>query len=580
MYQKQVIQAISGAVNLPESQIHLEKPIFAVHGDYSSNIALQLKTDPKIIVNKLNKDKDLEKIIAKITIADPGFINFYLNNDALINVLKHIINSGENFGRSELFDNQKWLLEHTSPNPNKAMHLGHLRNNVVAMAIGRLWENVGVRVIYDAVDNNRGISIAKLMYGYLKYARKSDELPIDINYWHEHQSDWFTPEQKKIRPDRFVDELYTKASKDFKDDPKIENIVRQMVIDWEAGDKKNWALWEKVLDYSHKGQEMTLKRLGNRWDYVWHEHEHYKKGKEMVMQGLKKGTFKKGKGGAIITDLAKYNLPDTVLIKSDGTALYLTQDIALTALKQEKFNPDRIFWTIGPEQSLQMKQLFAVSEQLGIGKYDDFTHLAYGWMSIKGQGKMSSRSGNIVYIDKLIDMAKNKISQKMQNENFPADEKEKITEDIALGAVKYSSLKPNRMQSMEFDIEASVSIEGDSGPYIQYTYARAQSVLRKSNNHSPEEFMGSSLKSNAEESALLRYLSYFDEIIIDSALNYSPSTLCNYLYELAQIYNTFYNAHQIIGDDQQTFRLALTSATGHVLKNGLTLLGISAPEKM
>lgn len=549
-------------------------------GDYTTNIALQSKNPKKTaeaILDKLNKNKNLEDVIDRIEIAGPGFINFHLSTKVLTNNLIQILEEKEKYGRSTEGKGKKWLIEHTSPNPNKAMHLGHLRNNVTGMAIANLWEAVGIKVIRDDIDNNRGISIAKLMWGYLKFANKKKRGNLDISYWYKHQNEWMEPEDLNLRPDKFVDELYTRASVDF-ENPEVESQVRQMVVDWEKGDKENRELWKKVLAYSYLGQKMTLKRLGNKWDKIWHEHEHYKLGKKIVEEGLKKGVFKIGKGGAIVTDLKKYKLPDTVVIKSDGTALYITQDLALTKLKIDTFRPDHLYWVIGPEQSLALKQLFAVCDQLGIGRLDQFTHIVFGYMSRKGQGKMSSRKGNVIYIDDLLDQAKAEIERRIEGQ-FTPQEKDKISEEVGVAAVKYSILKVGRLQDIAFDFDESLSFDGNSGPYLQYTYARTQSVVHKS------QFLNLSFGNDIdnfddEELLVLRELVKFSNIIQMAGENYAPNILCGYLFDLAGKYNTFYNKLKIIGSENEKFRLALTLATGQVLKNGLTLLGISALEKM
>jgi arginyl-tRNA synthetase len=618
--------------------IHLQTPEQEDHGDYATNVALQLKNlktkklkdqlqvtnhqspreTAQEIVNRLKADKELTKVVDKIEVAGPGFINFFLEKEYLIDQLSVILNKKDSFGKSDLYKGQKYLIEHTSPNPNKAMHLGHLRNNVTGMAIANLWEFVEAKVVRDDVDNNRGIAIARLMWGYLKFAHKETE-PFGksqsfdqkkmINYWYDHKEEWKKPEDLNIRPDKFVDELYVKASKDFKEDKETEKQVRKIVVDWEARDEKNWELWKTVLEYSHKGQEMTLSRLGNRWDKIWHEHEHYQMGKDIVEEGLKKGIFKKGKKGAIITDLEKYDLPDTVVIKADGTALYITQDLALTKLKKETFNPDKLFWVIGPEQTLALKQLFAVSEQLGISKRENLIHISFGWMSIKGQGKMSSRLGNVVYIDDLLDKSKSIVQEIMNsgNKRLTDDETENISEQVSIGAVKYSILKVGRTTDTAFDFKESLSFEGNSGPYLQYTYARTRSVLEKARStksgarnklkiQKPDIQNVSNLKNynldivsyfdirisdlNSEELSLLRTFIHFPEVISNAATNYAPNLLANYLYDLAQKYNSFYNSNKIIGSQNEDFRLSLTEATGQILKNGLTLLGIPAPHKM
>ncbi len=576
------------------SEVDLDFPGNEAHGDYTTNIALIVAKkegkNPRDLArdlkSKLDQSAELAKIVEKIEVAGPGFINFWLKTDVLVSNLMQIEEEKEKYGTSDLGKGKTWGIEHTSPNPNKAMHLGHLRNNVTGMAIANIAEACGYKVIRDCIDNDRGIAIAKLMWGYLKFAKKDGKETEDINYWFTHQDEWQTPEELKLRPDRFVDQLYVKGAGDFETGKEIEEKVRKTVVDWEAKDEKTWALWKKVLDYSYEGQELTLKRLGNKWDKVWHEHEHYQAGKEMVELGLKKGIFKKSKG-AIVTDLSKYKLPDTVVIKSDGTALYITQDLALTKLKKETFKADKLFWVIGPEQSLAMQQVFAVCEQLGIGKVEDFIHLAYGYMSLKGQGKMSSRLGNVIYIDELLDLAKAKVKKFMDGSDFDEKEIEEVSEMVGVGAVKYNILRVGRLQDMAFDINESVSIEGNSGPYLQYTIARCNSVIQKVSTFKDVVLQGAYSNLNNEELLVLRYLSRFSEVISIAAKTYSPNLLCNYLYDLASKFNTFYAHNRIISEEGKTkneevenFRVTLTAGTGQVLKNGLKLLGIETPERM
>ncbi len=566
-----------------KDNVLLEIPENETFGDYSTNVALQMGGNPKEEADKLadllRKNPKLTKLVSKIEVAGPGFINFWLRKDALVNNLIEIDSKKEKYGFSQEVKGQTWEIEHTSPNPNKAMHLGHLRNNITGMAMANLGKAIGAKVIRDEVDNDRGIAIAKLMWGYLKFGRRDGEYKTDINYWFDHQDEWKTPEEANMRPDRFVDMLYVKGSEDFEKGEEIEREVRQLVVDWEAENHINRVLWEKVLKFSYQGQELTLKRLGNIWDKIWHESDHYKKGKELVELGLKKGVFKKLPDGAVVTDLAKYRLPDTIVIKKDGTALYITQDLALTKLKKETFKADKMFWVIGPEQSLAMKQMFAVCEQMGIGKIRDFTHLAYGYMSIKGRGKMSSRLGNVLYIDDLLDLAKERVKKIMAKEDFPDKEIEQISEVVGVGAVKYSILRVGRMQDMAFDITESISLEGNSGPYLQYTVVRTNSVLAKSTLKG-ETLQGKYSNLNDEELSVLRSLVRFNDVIITAAKSYSPNLLANYLFDLAQKFNAFYDSNRIIGSDSEAFRLRLTFGVGQVLKNGLTLLGIATPKRM
>lgn len=529
---------IAQAAQVEPERIALEHPELAEHGDFATNVALALKGGRQLANELAPKIKG--DMIAKVEVAGPGFINIWIKPEYLLSTLDQALEM------PTLGTGQTWLIEHTSPNPNKAMHLGHLRNNVTGMAIANLWEACGITVIRDDIDNNRGIAIAKLMWGYLKFGKNE------------------TLDTLKMRPDRFVDELYVKASEEFDKSEDVQKEIRQLVVDWEAGDQKTWDLWQKVLEFSYRGQAMTLERLGNKWDKVWHEHEHYQQGKDFVEAGLKKGIFRKTDKGTIITNLEEYGLPDTVVIKSDGTALYITQDLALTKLKVDTFHPDKLFWVIGPEQSLALQQFFAVCEQLGIGKREDYAHLAYGYMSIKGKGKMSSRTGNVIYIDDLLDSAVAKASTLNPD---PA-----IAEKVGVGAVKYSILKLSRLQDMAFDIEESVSLQGNSGPYLQYTYARAQSILKKG-----AAFTAPETDLNPDELAILRFLYRYPEIVAEAASRYAPNLLTNFLYELAQRFNTFYNSSPILGNE---VRITLTKTTAEVLQSGLQLLGIASLEHM
>ena len=554
-------------------------------GDYSTSVAFavakNLKCSPLEAAQKIATALEFSDDAVRAQAVAPGYINFWLSTQALVDALAAVRAKGDTYGGGQLADQkQTWLIEHTSANPNKAMHLGHLRNNVLGMAISNIWEFSGVRVIRDYISNNRGIAIARLMWGYLKFARIDGAQKTDIVYWQTHQDEWHTPESANKRPDIFVDELYVKASQDFEADKTIEARVRQMVVDWEAGDAPTRALWERVMRYSEDGQKMTLARLGSRIDKTWYEHEHYQMGKDLVVQGLQKGIFKKLEDGAVLTDLASYGLPDTIVQKADGTSLYITQDIALTKLKRDEFAPDRMFWVVGVEQSNALRQVFAICDQLGIGKLSDYTHIAYGWMSIKGEGSMSSRKGNVIYIDDLIDLAKERILPKIDKEKIGEASVEEVAEAVAVGAVKYSILKVGRMTDMQFDIDASISFEGDSGPYLQYTYARTCAILRKATTVGVVADTSGTMPDDVVD--VVRRLQRFPQVVAEAGTELSPHYVCTYLSELAQHFNAYY-AKQVVVDSADVlspYRVAVVGAVGQVLKNGLELLGIKPLERM
>ncbi len=590
--EKEVKKSIKKAVNsvygvsIEEDSIVLERPKDESFGDYATTIALsiskEMKKSPIMIANELVEklQKDIVKY-GEVKAVAPGFINITISESWYVDQLDNILKQKDSYGKNNWGNGEKWVIEHTSPNPNKAMHLGHLRNNVTGMAIANIWEFSGVSVVRDCIDNNRGIAIAKMMWGFLVLGHKEEKNIADISYWSEHKNEWHTPESMKMSPDKFAERFYILADDEFKKNELVEKEIRELVVAWENDDKLVRELWAHILKYSYEGQQLTLNRIGNKWDNVWHEHEHYKEGKDFVKKGVEKGFFTILEDGAVLTNLSVYDLTDTILQKSDGTSLYITQDIALTHLKKKKYKADRLFWVIGPEQSLAMKQMFAVCDQLGIAKYDSLTHIPYGYMSLKGQGKMSSRLGNVVYIDDLIDLVKFEIKKKIDPEKFTDNEIEKMAETLAVGAVKYSILKVGRTVDTSFDLEESVNLEGNSALYLEYTYVRTQSVLKNS-----DEKISSLIAVEPfvkEEASLIRHICRWEETILNAAQEYHPHVMCVYLFELAQRYNALYNAHSILKADtneQKKTRLILTAITGNIIKTGLEILGIDSVERM
>ncbi|HJX02074.1 MAG TPA: arginine--tRNA ligase [Candidatus Humimicrobiaceae bacterium] len=590
MIKDTITKALQVATGLKD--ITLEPPENEEFGDYSSNIALQMtvmkdnkegkgevkkssKETADEVVSKLKSDEKLSKIIERIEVAGPGFINVWLNKDVLINNLIQIDSKKENYGKVNDLQGKKYLLEHTSPNTIKTLHVGHVRNNITGMAVHNILEYAGAEVKLDAINNDRGIHVMKAIWAYMKYGQGKK------------------PEVDKEKPDHFVDKFYQMGAKEAEENTQSREEMQELLRRWEAEDGEVREIWKKLRDWTLEGFEETYGRLGSRHDHQWFESDFYQYGKDIVSEGLQKKVFKKLPDGAVLTDLQAYKLPDTIILRADGTSMYHTQDLYLTKLKREKFPSDLYIWDVGPEQKLYLKQLFAMCEQLGIGKISDYFHLSFGIVDIKGTGKMSSRAGNVISADWLIDEIVKKageiINKSETGREFSVEEKGKISEMVGLGAIKYGFLKLARETDINFDIRESLSLEGNSGPYLQYTYARSQSVLTKSKRgDTKKEVVLENLMNqqfNNEELSLMKTLYRFPEIISMSAKNYSPNILCNYLYDLAQKFNVFYNKHGILEERTKSkeiteYRLFLTSATGQILKNGLNLLGIDAPEKM
>jgi arginyl-tRNA synthetase len=590
MIKDTISKALQIATGLKD--IILDLPENGEFGDYSSNVALQMTAKmgneegkPKVkkssketadeVVLKLKADGELSKIIDRIEVAGPGFINIWLKKDVLLDNMMRIDSEKENYGKVNDLQGKKFLLEHTSPNTIKTLHVGHVRNNITGMAVHNILEFAGAEVQLDAINNDRGIHVMKAIWAYMKYGQGK------------------TPEIDMEKPDHFVDKFYLMGAKEAEENTQSKEEMQELLRKWEANDGEVREVWKKLRDWTLEGFQETYRRLGSRHDHQWFESDFYQHGKDMVTEGLKKVVFKKLPDGAVLSDLQTYKLPDTIILRADGTSMYHTQDLYLTKLKREKFPSDLYIWDIGPEQDLYLKQLFAMCEQLGIGKISDYFHLSYGFVYLKGTGKMSSRAGNVISADWLMDEMVKKageiIDKSETGRDLSEEEKGKISELVGLGAIKYGFLKLARETDINFDIKESLSLEGNSGPYLQYTYARTQSVLTKSkeedgktagvfDNLMNQEF-------NNEEFSVIRALYRFPEIISMSTKNYSPNLLCNFLYDLAQKFNLFYNKHGILEQrtknrKQSEYRLFLTSATGQILKNGLNLLGIEAPQKM
>lgn len=571
-----------------ESSVQLERTANPEFGEYSLNVAMkyakQLQQNPFEVAATIAQAIESVAVagVQKVEAVRPGFINIYLTPEAKLQHVQVILKASANFGASVSLKGQKWVIEHTSPNPNKAMHLGHLRNNLVGMGLVRLLKNAGAEVVSDCVYNDRGIAIAKVMYGYLAFMKKSEDTPTDITHWIEHPANWFTPEEKQLSPDSFVETCYVQAEVDFKANPDVEQMVRQFVVDWEAGTESVWQLWRQVLEYAYAGQAKTLKRLGSYWDKVWYEHEHYQKGKDYVEQGLQAGVFQKLEDGAVISQLEEqYQLPDTVLLKSDGTSLYITQDLALTDLKKNTYDADKLVWVVGNEQAMAFKQLFACCEQLGVGKREDFSHVSYGYVALKsaekGAYKMSSRAGTVVLIDDVIDGVKTTILQRFAEDG--KTDGEVRAEKLALAAVKFAFLKSDRTQDMTFDVEQSVDIQGDSGMYVMYSYVRSQSILRKAG--SPVAAGVIVPKDLGAEAEVVRTLLYFGAMLEKSVDDLSVHHVAQYLLELSSAFNSWYAKETFLdGTSAEAYRLSIVEAVGIALQNGLVLLGIETVDEI
>lgn len=707
----------------------VEPPSAAGLGDYTTNVALLLHASlpiakktaisPPELARKIAESLSQEAapMIQKVDVAGPGFINISVKNSVFIIQLYRLLSEKNRYGQSEFLVGKRILLEHTSPDPIKTIHIGHLRNNFLGMAFYRIFQAHGAQVCLDCVNNDRGTHVCRAMLGYLAFGRKqldwsrqqllefsvSDQDVLQVaekiqweellDHWLTRPADWWQPEDLNLKSDQLNLIFYSLGDRAERLVESVGPQVRQLLQAWEAEKGKVRALWRQIIDWSLSGYQQTYARIGSRFDQVWFESELYQEGKEMIRQGLENGVFQKGKEGAVVTNLETYGLPDTVAIKTDGTALYLTFDLNLTGKKREYFPADVYIWDIGNDQVLYLQQLFAVCEQLGVGRREDYFHLNYGYVSLAGGEKMSSRKGTVIVADELLDQLRDRAQKLMveahETKSGEGTDQVSLADQIGLAALKYALLRTGRTLDIRFDAEASVSLSGDCGPYLQYTHARTQSVLQKALEMkvifslSPFDlfrgelaaFVGGSRSSpwgsglppftadssfgdglppsqpsgpfgpplkgphpfpapaqgevfrpstahqpvasepdlNAEESAVLRLLARYPEVLLEAAKQIETAPLCGYLYDLASAYNQLYNQHQIleIKKDQSAagqagnpetdtdrpnlkerllppanqpkadfLRLSLTAGVAQVLANGLGILGIDAPEKM
>ena len=576
-----IINSIKQASGIDD--ISLEFPENEEFGDYSSNIALQaftiIKTEkwpdgsyigtrkhPSIIsgknskemainiVEKLRKDKELSKIIGKIEVAGPGFINFYLSNEALEEEFKRIIKDGEEYGSLDLGNGKAVVIDYSSPNIAKRFGIGHLRSTVIGQALYNLYKRLGYKVIGDNHLGDWGTQFGALLYQITSQNLDPAKLSIDK-----------------------LEELYVDFHKKEADDPSLHDEAKMWFKKLEDGDDQARKIWEEIVKTSLAEFERIYEILGVAIDYAYGESFYDDKMPAVIEELTKKNLIIKSEG-ALIVELP--GMPPGIIVKSDGTTTYLTRDLATIKFRLGEWGPDLFIYEVGADQTLHFRQLFEIARLLGWIDKKEFVHVAHGLIRF-AHGKMSTRRGESVKLEDVlneaIQRAKGIIEKSETGRGLSEKEKEEVAKAVGIGAIKYFDLMHQPLTDIIFDWEKIFVLEGNSAPYLQYTVARTNSVLAKAGNKSSS---GAAASLNNEELVLLRTLVRFPEMIGLAAKNYSPNLLANYLFELAQKYNNFYNQHRIIGGENEKFRLILTSATGQVLKNGLVILGIETPEKM
>ena len=499
-----------------------------------------------------------------------GFLNLVIADSYWINYL--VVPSTSTFNPQPSVS-ETVMVEFSSPNTNKPLHLGHIRNNLLGASVSSILKASGRKVIRVNLVNDRGIHICKSMLAWKKWGNGE------------------TPESSGMKGDHLVGKYYVefdKQLKSFGDEEAQKNSslmkeVQEMLRKWEAGDTETITLWKKMNGWVYDGFAKTYKDLGVEFEKTYYESETYLLGKKIVEEGLQKGIFFKKDDGSVWIDLTKDGLDEKLVLRADGTSVYITQDMGTAIERQKEFHFNRLVYVVGNEQEYHFKVLFLILKKLGYEWADKLYHLSYGMVDLPS-GKMKSREGTVVDADDLIDemihTAKAKTQELGKADELSAEEAEKLYRMIGLSALKYFILKVDPKKRMLFNPEESIDFNGNTGPFVQYTYARIKSVLRKAGMFESLKFKVESL--HAKEKSVLKLIHDYPKIISEAADGYNPGHIANYVYELAKEYNQFYHECQILKaeKEEKNFRLMLSEKTSEVIKSSLALLGIEVPERM
>ncbi|GAB4365548.1 MAG: arginine--tRNA ligase [Spirochaetales bacterium] len=522
----------------------------------------------KLVWEDLEKRSSVPQTVERFNLSGP-YLNVFLNRSLVTAQLFHQIQGeGDRFGSSDQLESRRIMVEFSSPNTNKPLHLGHLRNDALGESMARILRFNGATVRTVDLINDRGIHICKSMLAYKELGEGK------------------TPEEEGLKPDHFVGKYYVLYNEMAKRDPEAEDRARAMLVKWEQGDPEIRALWEKMNRWAIEGIKRTYERTGIHFDQFYFESDVYLKGKEEILKGLEKGIFYREKDGSIWVNLEDIGLDRKVLLRKDGTSLYVTQDIGTAISRYNDWPFDSMVYVVANEQNYHFKVLFSILERLGYEWARNLYHLSYGMVNLP-EGKMKSREGTVVDADDLLDqlarMAVEEIRTKEREDEV--GNIEETAEKIALGALHYYLLQPSPSKDIVFNPKESLSFTGNTGPYIQYTGARICSMLRKQGGmpHLQEHPGDPSTLNTEEEWELVKLLFDFPFVVEQAARNYNPSLVANHLYEVSKTFSRYYHEHPILFAEDPAVaasRVELSKCVLQVLKNGTYLLNIPFLEVM
>ena len=512
-----------------------------------------------------------------------GFLNLVISAQTWTDLLNKI-DADEHYGEKQpTADSKLVMIEYSSPNTNKPLHLGHVRNNLLGWSLAKIMEANGNRVVKTNIVNDRGIHICKSMLAWLKWG--NGETPEISGKKGDHLiGDYYVAFDKHYREE--IKELVAQGMDEekAKQEAPLIKEAHEMLVKWENNDPEVRALWKKMNEWVYAGFDETYKALGVSFDKIYYESQTYLEGKEKVEEGLQKGFFYRRDDNSVWADLTKEGLDEKLLLRSDGTSVYMTQDIGTAKLRFQDFPIDQMIYVVGNEQNYHFQVLSILLDKLGFKWGKDLVHFSYGMVELPN-GKMKSREGTVVDADDLIAAmiadARKTSDELGKNADLTEEERQEIARKVGMGALKYFILKVDARKNMLFNPEESIDFNGNTGPFIQYTYARIQSILRKAGELTA--VLPAAYKPSTKEVDLIQKISEYGAAVEQAGKDYSPSGIANYCYELTKAFNQFYHDYSILNADteeEKQFRLVLARNVGKTLKNGMALLGIEVPERM
>lgn len=570
-------KAFAKAFSKTQEKVELDFPPTVAMGDFAVAFFSESKNlgmNPAEIAKKVAESFENPEWLEKVEAVGP-YVNIKVKNEIIFESVLSEANSADvDYGNSDFGKKQRVMVEYLSPNTNKPLHLGHARNGAIGVAVSNILETNGYDAIKAILINDRGVHICKSMLAWMRWGNGE------------------TPESAGMKSDHFVGKWYVRYAEEAQKNPELEEEIHEMLKSWEAGDPEILQVWKMMNDWVYQGYSESYEKFGLKFDEFFYESETYKLGKDIVEEGLKKGIFQKEENGAVTFDLPEEEFGldkegksrKTTILRADGTSVYITQDLGTAVTRAEKYKLDRMIYVVGNEQIFHFQVLFKILRSLGYAWTKDLYHLSYAMVNLP-DGKMKSREGKVVDMDDLISEVEKIVSEEVgkREEGISEEEVKSRARKIAVGAIKFHLLRVKPMQMIEFDPKESIAIDGFTGPYCQYAYARISGVFKNFDSSNFQEKADFSALGNVDELDLVRKIIQFPDEIRKAAEELNPLRVVTSVYETSQAFNLFYNNNKVLDPENKKLslaRLELIKATGEVIRRGLNILGVEILERM